>query len=328
MAVRSNAFAYGRRGPGAWQQMNLEGRHGGGFGDADPAINRGWDRLHHTIPKDARDINAQNELAQLVTVGNLFKRGYLKIKIEEVGLRELAVQIARMTKGQQSQIQRKAVQRGARALSTAKRANPDVQMIYNRVVKDRTGALKESLGFQRARPIILSRGAAFMKFRSRMTAPSKADQYDLHHRKLVHAYGTRRVGKNSHKPPGNKVHDNIPGYKLRNYWKPSKKVMRAAGKLEIVRTLKGTKQKRQGKVGGDHETIKPFKYAHLVERGTRWGGWRKFPSRPKPFFRAIYYAKRREIHHDMIGGALEGTGIVIGKAFLKAEREAARRKQK
>jgi len=327
MAVKSNAFAYGKKGPGEWQKMAWIPIQQGGFADADSAQKAGWDKLGH-LQRRADKVNAQDEIARITSVSNLFARGYLKLKLEEVGLRELAIQIARFTKTQQSEIQRKAVQRGARALSTAKRANADVQMIYNRLVEDRTGALKESLGFQRARPIILSRGAAFMKFRSRMTAPSKVDMYDLRHSKQVHAYGTRRFGKHKNKPPGGKVHDNIPGYKLRNYWKPSKKVLKAAGKLEIVRTLQGTKQKRKGKIGGDGETIKPFKYAHLVERGTRRGGWRTFPSRAKPFFRAIYHGKRREIQHDMIGGAIEGTAIVIGKAFLTAERAAAKRKRK
>lgn len=331
MAIKSNAFAYGKKGPGEWQKMGWISRQTGGFADSDAGQKAGWDKLGH-LTRRADKIDPGAEIANITSVSNLFARGYLKLKIEEVGLRELAIQIARFTKTQQSEIQRKAVQRGARALSTAKRANADVQMIYNRLVEDRTGALKESLGFQRARPIILSRGAAFMKFRSRMTAPSRADQSAEREKEkkggpnLIHAYGTRRIGRHKNKAPGGKVYENIPGYKLRNYWKPSRKVKRAAEKLEIVRTLKGTKQKRKGKIGGDGETIKPFKYAHLVERGTRRGGWRTFPSRAKPFFRAIYHAKRREIQHDMVGGAIEGTAIVIAKAFLKAERAAARRK--
>ena len=283
----------------------------------------GWNRsrnikryLEDGFPSHAA---LEAEIAELTSVGNLFSRGLIRINLYEVGLRPLADALRKWPEKNQSRVLVESVAAGTKMIAWRKKATPDVMSIFNKVVKDRTGALRGSLGPQYTRPRILSRGAAFQKFRARIAAPKGA----------IKAAGDRVPGDNTVESGYGRRRGGSPKRMMtensRNYWNPRASVKKAAEKLWITRTLKGELTKRQGSVGGDEEdTIKPYKYAHLVERGTRFGGWRKTPSKPKPYFRAIYYAKRRQILHAMVDGLLAGVDKEIKAIFKDAETDKQR----
>lgn len=283
----------------------------------------GWDRSRNTkrYLEDGFPSHAalEAEIAELTSLGNLFRRGLIRINLYEVGLRPLADALRKWPEKNQSRVLVQAVAAGTKTIARRKKATPDVMSIFNKVVKDRTGALRGSLGPQYNRPRILSGGAAFQKFRARIAAPKGA----------IEAAGGKVPGENTVESEYGRRTGGSPKRMMtassRNYWNPSAPVKKAAEKLWITRTLKGRLTKRQGSVGGDKDdTIKPYKYAHLVERGTRFGGWRKTPSKPKPFFRAIYYAKRRQIVHEMVDGLLVGLDKEIKTLFKDAETDQQR----
>jgi len=289
----------------------------------------GWNKiLGEGYPTHAE---LEAEVARMTSVGNLFSRGLLRIEVHEIGLGSLVTELKKWPTKNQSNVLKAAVAAGTKVIAKSKKATPSVTAIYRRVVKNRTGALEASLGTQYTAPRILSRGAAFQKFRSRVAAPAAVaaggripDDDAPGGGTFETNYGQRR---DKRKRGSDKYPERMMTKNARSYWKPNKAVKDAASKLWISRTLKGKMTKRQGSVGGDEQdTIKPYKYAHLVERGTRRGGWRTTPSRPKPFFRAIYYAKRNEMGHKMVDGLLGGLNKEIGR-ILKAAEDRARKER-